>query len=214
MLQLPAKGETEKTMALPQRKRKLTADEYLAIERAAEQRSEFFDGEMFAMSGGTFPHSVIKLNVGGELRTALEGRSCIAFDNDTRLLVRETGLFTYADAGVVCGPREFHDGRTDTLLNPILVAEVLSPSTEAYDRGKKFKHYQRISTLRQYLLVAQDEPCLELFTRQEDGLWTIETVAGIDRSITLGSVGVTLALARVYLNVDFETDATDSTATN
>jgi Uma2 family endonuclease len=191
-------------MGLPQRKLKRTPEEYLAIERAATQRSEFFDGEMFAMSGGSLVHSLIAVNLSRELSSALEGAPCKVFESNLRLLVRATGLYTYSDGGVFCGPPEFDDDRRDTILNPTLVIEVLSPSTEAYDRGKKFGHYRRIPTLREYLLVSQDEPRLELFVRQADGLWKLEQdKVGLDESVGLSSIGVKLSLSRVYLNVDF-----------
>ena len=192
-------------MGLPQQKLKLTAEEYLAIERAADHRSEFYDGEMFAMSGGSLVHSYIVVNLCRELSSALEGSRCKAFEANLRLLVRATGLYTYSDGGALCGVPEFHDDRKDVLVNPVVVVEVLSPSSEAYDRGKKFGHYRRIPSLREYLLVSQDESRLELFERQADNRWKLEQEeVGLDKSIELKSIGVTLKLSRVYLNVDFE----------
>jgi Uma2 family endonuclease len=194
----------ETTMGLPAKK-KLTVDEYLEIERAAQFKCEFFNGEMFAMSGGSLRHSLITTNVIGELRNALEGSPCRVFDSNLRLQVRKTGLFTYADAGVFCGDPEFFDGRKDVVLNPTIVIEVLSPSTEAYDRGDKFNHYRQMPSLRQYLLVTQKQARLELFTKEPNGRWTIEgAIDGLDKSIDLNSIGVTLSASRIYLNVDFD----------
>lgn len=187
---------------LAAKKVKWTPDEYLKIDRAAEIRSEYFDGELFAMSGGSLAHSFIAVNLNRELSTALEGSPCKVFESNLRLLVRSTGLYTYSDGGVFCGSPEFDDDRKDTILNPTLVIEVLSPSSEAYDRGKKFRHYRRIPALREYLLVSQDEPRLELFVRGKDRRWTLDTVDGLENSIEVANV--TLRLGRVYLNVEFD----------
>ena len=190
-------------MALPQRVPNLTRAEYLAKERAASYRSEYFDGEMFAMAGGSPRHSLIKVNVVGEIRERLKHSPCTAYDSDLRILVARTGLYTYPDASVICGSLEFEDQHHDTVLNPTLLVEVLSESTEAYDRGKKFSHYRQIPTLREFLLVSQEEPKIERFLRNDDGTWTLTEAAGLDSTLPLPALGIEIALREIYDKVDF-----------
>jgi Uma2 family endonuclease len=190
-------------MGLPQRVRKLTAAEYLNIERAAAYRSEYFDGEMFAMAGGSPRHSLIKVNICGEIRARLKRSPCTACDSDLRILVSATGLYTYPDASVICGPLEFEDQRRDTVLNPTLLVEVLSDSTEAYDRGKKFSHYRQIASLREYLLVSQEEAKIERFLRNDNGTWTLTEAAGLEATLPLRSLGIEICLGEVFDKVDF-----------
>jgi Uma2 family endonuclease len=182
---------------------RLTPAEYLRIERAAPYRSEYFAGEMFAMAGGSPRHSLITMNVGSELRNRLKGRPCTAYESNLRIRVSATGLYTYPGASVICGELEFDDERQDTVLNPTLIVEVLSDSTEAYDRGKKFGHYRQLESLREYLLVAQDRPYLERFLRNADNTWTLTVASGLDQSLELPSIGVTLPLSEVYDKVSF-----------
>lgn len=190
-------------MAVPSTVPRLTEAEYLARERAAEGKSEFFDGEVFAMAGGTPMHSLIATNLAREFGNRLKGRPCVPFNSDLRLKIQATGLYTYADLSVVCGPLEFADPEPDTLINPTVLVEVLSDSSEAYDRGKKFEHYRRIPTLREYLLVSQKEPHIDQFIRGETGPWFLREVAGLEASLELPSLGVSLALAEVFANVEF-----------
>lgn len=190
-------------MAIPKVEKILTVAEYLKIERAAEFRSEYFDGEMFAMSGGTPQHSLVKTNLVSELRDALMDRTCTAYDSDLRIRVSATGLYTYPGASVFCEPMEFLDDQKDVALNPTLLVEVLSPSTEAYDRGKKFEHYRSIAALREYVLVSQEEATVERFLRNADGTWTLTAVSGRDQSLYLPSIDVTLPLAGLYKKVIF-----------
>ncbi|MBE0544443.1 MAG: Uma2 family endonuclease [Verrucomicrobia bacterium] len=191
-------------MAIPKTVRHLTEAEYLAIERAAEFKSEFFDGEMFAMAGGSPMHSLIATNLAREVGNRLKGRPCVPFNSDLRLKIMATGLHTYPDLSVVCGPLEFADQEEDTIINPTLLAEVLSDSTEGYDRGKKFEHYRQIPTLREYLLVSQKEPRIEQFVRGDDGEWRLREAAGMEAEIQLPSLQITLPLAEVFAQVKFE----------
>jgi Uma2 family endonuclease len=184
-------------------KRLLSPEEYLARERVADFRSEYYRGEMFAMAGASPQHSLICANMIRQLGNALEGRPCAVYTSDLRVRVSVTGLYTYPDVSVVCGPLEFDDKHRDTVLNPTLIVEVLSEGTEAYDRGKKFRHYQRLASLREYVLVSQDQPQVERFMRNPDDTWTLTTVSGLDQSLELPSIGVTLSLAAVYGKVDF-----------
>lgn len=182
--------------------RKLTGAEYLEIERAAEFRSELVDGEMVAMSGGSYEHSTVISNLAGELRNRLKGRPCRPTASDLRVFAPESNLYTYPDVVVVCGQPQFLDDRRDTLLNPTLLAEVLSPSTERYDRGRKFGHYREIASLTEYLLVAQDAPRIEQYVRADDGRWIFREATGLEASIELPSLGIHLPLAEVYDQVD------------
>ena len=191
-------------MGLPQRMAPLTPAEYLKIERAAEFRHEYFNGEMFAMSGGSPRHSLIKVNCVTQLCGNLKGRPCTAFDSDLRIQISPTGLYTYPDVSVICGELEFDDDQQDTVLNPTLLIEVLSDSTEAYDRGKKFEHYRRIASLREYVLISQKSPTIERFLRNPDDTWTLTAVIGLEASIHLPSIDVTLSLAEIYDRVKFD----------
>lgn len=191
-------------MAIPKTVRQLTETEYLAIERAAEFKSEFFDGETFAMAGGSPMHSLIATNLASEVRTHLKGRPCVPFNSDLRLKIVASGLYTYPDLSVVCGPLEFADEQEDTITNPTLLAEVLSDSTEGYDRGKKFEHYRQIPTLREYLLVSQKEPRIEQFVRGDDGEWRLREAAGLEAQIQVTSLQISLSLAEVFASVKFE----------
>ena len=193
------------TMSVAQKKPRLTPQEYLAIERAAEFRSEYFAGEMFAMAGGKPRHSLVSANVIGTLRALLKGRRCTAYESNLRVAVSDTGLYTYPDASVFCEPMTFIDPEQDTATNPTLLVEVLSKSTEGYDRGKKFEHYRRLASLREYVLVSQDEPHVERFLREEDGRWVLAAVSGLDAVLRLTSIDVDLPLAEVYEKVDFAT---------
>lgn len=186
-----------------QPKPRLTPEEYLAIERRAEVKSEYLDGEMFAMSGGSYPHTVIIGNTVWGLKEGLKGRQCTVCPNDLRVHTPATGLYTYPDVVVVCGEPRLQDEARDTLLNPILIVEVLSPTTEAYDRGKKFEHYRTIESLAEYLLIAQDRPRVEQYLRQDGNRWLFTEVTGLDGRIALPSIRCELDLAAVYDQVAF-----------
>lgn len=154
------------------------------------------------MSGGSYAHNVIVGNLVGEIRQQLKGRPCTVCPNDQRIHIPEEGLYTYPDVVVVCGEPRFEDERLDTLLNPVLIVEVLSPTTEAYDRGKKFQHYQKIASLAEYVLVAQDQPRVERFLRQDGNQWLLTTTAGLESTVSLSSIQCALALAEVYDKVE------------
>jgi Uma2 family endonuclease len=187
--------------------RNLTPAEYLARERAATYRSEYFDGEMFAMAGGSPRHSLISASVIRELGNGLKRRPCAVYESNLRILISATGLYTYPDASVICGPLEYEDEHRDTVVNPTLLVEVLSDSTEAYDRGKKFGHYRQIAALREYLLVSQEEPKIERFLRNDDGTWTLTEAAGMDAALGLPSRGIEVSLREIYDKVDFSAPA-------
>lgn len=191
------------SMPLPQTSRRLTEAEYLEIERAAEFKSEFFDGEMFAMAGGTPQHSLIGTNLGREFGNRLANSRCVAYNADLRIKVMASGLCTYPDLSVICGPLQFAEGTDDTVVNPTALVEVLSSSTEAYDRGRKFEHYRQISTLQEYLLVSQTEPRIEQFVRQSDGRWLLNEALGMEKKLELPSLKITIALSEIFAKVNF-----------
>jgi Uma2 family endonuclease len=181
----------------------LTPAEYLAIEATAEQKSEYYAGEMFAMAGASPEHNVIAFNVGGTIHAQLRGRPCQGFSSDQRVKVSETGLYTYPDLSVVCGEPQFEEGTPRTLLNPTLIVEVLSPTTEAYDREEKFDHYRRLHSLQEYVLIAQDRFRVERYLRQagsED--WLFTAVTDPQGAVSLVSIGCELALADIYDKVE------------
>ena len=190
-------------MALPKASRRLTWAEYLELERAAEFKSEFFEGEMFAMAGGTPQHSLIATNLAREFGNRLKGGPCVAYNADLRIKIEATGLFTYPDLSVICGSLQFADSTEDTAVNPTVLVEVLSDSTEAYDRGRKFEHYRQIPTLQAYLLVSQQAPRVEQFIRQAEGRWLLDEAAGLDRHLDLPSLQTSISLAEVFANVSF-----------
>jgi Uma2 family endonuclease len=176
--------------------------EYLALERAAEFRSEYFDGRIYAMTGASRVHNLIFWNVGGELRSQLRGRRCEAYLRDMRIRVDPTGLYTYPDVAVVCGEPRFEDDAVDTLLNPTVIIEVLSDPTERYDRGQKFAHYRRLDSLQEYLLIAQSQVRVERFVRTGEQ-WLLSEVGDLEGEVSLDAIGCRLALREVYDRVVF-----------
>lgn len=182
---------------------RLSEAEYLALERAAPFKSEFLDGEMFAMAGGSPMHSLIAANIIRELGMKLKGRACRRFTSDLRLKVEAAGLFTYSDVSVICGALEFAAGTDDTVVNPTLLIEVLSDSTEAYDRGEKFLHYRQMPSLKEYLLVSQRLSRIEQFLRRPNDEWALRTAEGGEATLSLPSLEVTLDLNEAFAGVDF-----------
>lgn len=181
----------------------LSPEEYLAVERRAAFKSEYYDGEIFAMAGGSRAHNLIAMNVGGELRQRLKTSGCEVFGADMRVKVPAGTLYTYPDVAVVCPPVQLEDEHGDTLLNPVVIFEVLSDSTESYDRGREFEHYRKLDALREYVLVSQDEPHVDHFTRAGDGSWVLRDAAGLDALLRLESLDCELPLREVYAKVEF-----------
>lgn len=177
-----------------------TREAYLEMERASDVKHELHDGEIFAMSGARRAHNLITGNVGAELRAALRGRPCEAYLNEMRVSYPPQTRYLYPDAAVVCGPPRFEDETLDTLLNPVVVFEVLSKSTERFDRGKKFEHYRAIPSLREYVLLAQTEANVEQFTRQDDGTWLMRALRA-GEMLRLTSIDVSLAVDALYERV-------------
>lgn len=184
-------------------KRKLTVAEYLAIEKQAEFKSEFFNGEMFAMAGASPEHNWVKENLIGELFARFKGGPCRTFSSDQRVKIDATGLYTYPDIAIVCGPPMYDPADANTLTNPIAIIEVLSISTERYDKGTKFRNYQKIPSMKEYILAAQDEPVCERYIRQADGSWGLVSFVGLSATLVFTSVPVQIPLADVYAGVVF-----------
>jgi Uma2 family endonuclease len=181
---------------------RLSVEEYLERERQAEFKSEYVAGEIFAMSGASRRHVLIATNLTAELRQALRARSCRVYSADLRVGVQPAGLYTYPDIVVTCGQETFQDEQFDTLLNPMLIIEVLSESTADYDRGRKFESYRALDSLQDYLTVAQDRVHVEHWTRQADGRWLLTEFNHPSASIWLPSIDVQLAVASIYEKVD------------
>jgi Uma2 family endonuclease len=181
-----------------------TVEEYLAFERGDPQRHEYLGGKIYAMAGASANHNLIAGNTYASLHAQLRKRSCTVYPSDMRLKVSRTGLYTYPDISVVCGEAQFEDDQRDTLLNPTVIIEVLSPSTESYDRGRKFQHYRTLASLQEYLLIAQDSYRVEHYTRQANDQWLLTDVSGADASLTLHAIQCTLLVADLYEKVSFE----------
>ena len=180
----------------------LTPEQYLEIERAAEFRSEYFQGEMLAMGGAREAHNLLVGNLLAELHGQFRQRQCRVYPSDMRVRVSAVS-YTYPDVIALCGDRQFLDDRTDTLLNPTVIVEVLSPSTEAYDRGRKFEMYQGIESLKEYVLVASDRVHVDRYTRMAHNRWIRTSYDGLAETLELESVGASVLLADLYEKVEF-----------
>lgn len=185
--------------------RRYTLEEYFELERTSEERFEFWDGEIFCMSGVSEEHAEIETNLIVSLKSQLRARGCRAFTGNVRVKVPSAPPYRYADASALCGEAKFEEiGGVDTLINPQLLVEVLSPSTEAYDRGDKFSHYKSIPTLREYLLVAQHRPHVTRLFKQDDGTWIHTEVNELESTLPLTSLACQLPLSEIYAGVNFD----------
>jgi Uma2 family endonuclease len=177
----------------------ITEEAYLLEERRSTIKHEYHNGRVYAMAGASEQHNLIAINLAASLHGQLRGKGCRVYPSDMRLKIVKTGLNTYPDFSIVCGQSEFTDSvKRDTLLNPIVIIEILSPSTERYDRGIKFQHYRTIPSLKEYLLIAQNDQVIEKFTRQETNEWVLTEAVGIETVMPLLSVQISLALKDVY----------------
>jgi len=191
-------------MALP-RSPHYTVDEYLAMERDSAVRHEYRDGQIYEMAGESLQHSRICVNLAREVSNQLKSRDCEALSPNMKVKTGESGLFSYPDLSVVCGEPRFLDNHKDVLLNPVVIFEVLSPSTEAYDRGEKFVRYQNfLSSLVEYLLVSQHRALVGQFSRQPgSGQWLYSMAEGLAANVIIRSIGCRLELAEIYARVEF-----------
>jgi Uma2 family endonuclease len=183
---------------------RLTPEQYLEIERAAAFRSEYHDGRLIAMSGGTYSHVLTISNLSFALRNGLAKRDCSVLTSDLRVRAAGGRFYAYPDIAVVCGEPRFADDQKDTLINPILLVEVLSKSTEAWDRGIKFARYREIESLKEYVMVSQTEPRMEAFFRGPEGDWVLREAAGFESVCHFASLNCDARLAEVYRNVVLE----------
>lgn len=189
-------------VALP--KKRWTAKEYLTFEAESEERHDFVDGEIYSMTGASEKHNLIMTNLIITVGSQLRKRPCKLYPSDMLVETAQTGDYHYPDISVVCGEAEIKHDKRDILVNPTLIIKVLSPSTEAYDRGKKFQNYQTLGSLQEYVLIAQDEARTERYLRQSDDQWLYSKAAGLEATIELSSIGCALTLADVYDKVTFE----------
>jgi Uma2 family endonuclease len=187
--------------ALP--KQKWTPESYLEFERASETKHEYLDGEVYEMVGGSPRHNLIMVRTLGSLDAQLANRPCFVYPSDQRVRVKKAKFYTYPDISVVCGEPVYED---DTLLNPNVIIEVLSPSTEQYDRGRKLLYYQLLESLQSYLLISQDSPRIEHYERRSEGAWLYTVTAGLDASLELPAIDCTLRLRDVYQKVTFDAE--------
>ena len=192
-------------------KTQLTETQYLVLERQAAEKSEFYRGEMFAMAGASRQHNLIVGNLITSLNLALRDTHCQVYPSDMRVKVSSTGLYTYPDVSVACDEPRFEDTEGDTLLNPIALVEVLSKSTEGYDRGTKFEQYRQITSLKAYLLIAQERVHVELFQLQPSGDWLLSEFNDLSETVDARSIDCKLPLADLYLKVDFDHQPAAST---
>ena len=187
--------------AIP-KKKKLTEDEYLVIEDEAEFRSEFYDGEMFAMAGASRHHNDLQTNLIVELGGRLKGGKCRVYGSDMRVKVKRTGLYTYPDVVITCDPEIEKKLGVETLLNPRVIFEILSKTTEGYDRGTKFQQFQRLPSVKEYVLVSQDRMVIERYVRQTDGTWVLKTFDNPEAQFSLATVKVRIPIADIYRGVE------------
>lgn len=182
----------------------VTPEEYLALERKAEYKSEYLHGEIFAMTGASRKHNVVSTNIVRVLGNQLTTKPCEIYANDMRVKVAAAGLYTYPDIAVVCGEPKFEDDYLDTLQNPTLLIEILSKSTERYDRIAKSGYYRTLDSLAEHLLVAQEEYRIEQYTRQPDGHWILAETSSLEGVVELRSIDCSLALIDVYRKVELD----------
>lgn len=199
-------------MGLAQQKTLYSPEEYLEFERKAETRHEYFDGEIYpvdveihAMAGESLSHSQICVNLAGEVRAKLKGKDCQALSPNMKVRAEGKGMFAYPDLTVVCGEPIFHDKQRDVLLNPKVIFEVLSPSTERYDQTKKFFRYRKeLPSLTHYVLIYHDAPFIEHHEKQPDGRWIHNAAEGLDDVLQIASIDIELSLREIYDRVEFE----------
>jgi len=184
-----------------------SVETYLELERTGSLKHEYYRGEIFALAGSSEAHNLILTNLLTTLNVQLRKRPCKVYPSDMRLKIPKTGLYTYPDVSIVCGTPQFDDVKHDTLLNPLIVIEILSPSTERYDRGKKFQNYRTVVTLQEYILVSQDEYHIEHYINQNDGNWLLTSYDHITTTFQLKTIECTLALEDVYDKVDIDSSA-------
>lgn len=182
---------------------RLNPEEYLAQERNATYRSEYIDGYVYAMAGGSVDHATISANLIREISNRLKSAPCRVCGSDLRVQIQKNGGFFYPDVSVICGKPEYSDKRNDTVTNPAIIVEVLSPSTESRDRGIKFANYRRLASLKEYILVDQNAPRIERFARTTDNAWLLTETSGLDTELEIAAIECRIPLAEIYDKVEF-----------
>ena len=188
-------------------KKVFTEAEYLEFERISEQKHEFYNGELFAMAGASRQHNIVKENLSIEIGSRLKGGPCLTLSGDQRVKMDRARHYTYPDFIIVCGQPQYDNVDPDALINPQVIVEILSQSTEAYDRGVKFRHFQRIRSVREYVLISQDKMQVERFVRQPDETWVLTTFDDPIGDFSLSTVAVSIPLADVYRSVELPADS-------
>lgn len=186
----------------------MTTEQYFMLQETSESKHEYYRGAIYAMTGGTVRHNLIVANIIAVLHGQLWGTACRVFPSDLRLKVEQTGLYAYPDVSVICEPIYFGDNRQDTVTNPIVLIDVLSPSTENDDRGKKFEHYRTIETLQEYIVVAQDRVHVEHYVRQDKYRWLLVDFFAANQTVHAGSINCTIAVESVYEYIVFDSPDT------
>ena len=196
--------------AIPKENTYYTPEAYLALERKAPYKSEYYKGEIFAMAGVSFNHNRIVSNTIFTIRDSLrkKGKTCEVFPSDLRVHIPSNTLYTYPDVSVICGEPQFTDDNFDVITNPIVLVEVLSESTKDYDRGEKFKLYRDIDTLQNYILIASDSYLVEVFSKKQNNLWELKIYQDLDEQIDIAALEIAVPMAELYLNVVWDTDKT------
>ena len=188
----------------PADKKHYTAEEYFALLEQSEEKFEYHRGEVSMMAGRTSNHTIIAANMSRRVLEGLDDKDCIGYGSDMKMDIACYDCFLFPDASAVCGPLEFAEQRNDAIKNPSLLVEVLSPSTEGYDRGLKFKMYRSLPSFKEYVLISQDEPLVEVFTRQNSETWSYHVHQGLDTGVTLTAIEHTIKLKDIYQKVTFE----------
>jgi Uma2 family endonuclease len=200
------------TQALSQDHKRFSVEEYFKIDSDSPIRHEYVEGQIIDMAGGTDQHSQITFNLIGEVRSRLRGKPCQGRDGNLRVRFGRKVIYGYPDALIICGQPQFDPQAkgNSTLLNPSVLIEVLSETTEAYDRGRKFERYREIESFQEYVLVAQDRPSVEVYRRQPSGLWTLQPYLGIEASAAIVAAGIDLPLAEIYTGITFPPEKEES----
>jgi Uma2 family endonuclease len=182
---------------------RFTEEEYLEIERSGTEKHEYYQGEIFAMSGASFSHNDIFTNTFGELTSKLSESSCRPYSSDLRIHIPANTLYTYPDISIICGKKEATDDSFDTATNPTVIIEILSKSTRNYDRGNKFALYREIATLKEYILIDSESVSVEQFSKSDDGSWLLKEYKKLDLILTIQILNLSIPLAKLYKQVDF-----------
>ena len=189
---------------IPQKTDKITPEEYLELEKNSELKHEYFEGEIFAMTGAKPNHNLISFNIVGELKNQLKGSPCMGFTSDQRIKIEAVTKYVYPDISIACDEVKFDDDPLGSLLNPVVVFEILSDSTEAYDRGMKFQHYRLLPSLQEYILVSQNHCLVEKYVRKNDRSWKYVSYEKMEQTLTIESINCEVLLLDIYYRVEFE----------